>query len=111
MHEFHIAKDIAEEIKRRAAAEKRAKVKAVGVELGALLRFDAGMCAGLLQQLLQDTPAAGAEFNVTVMPALAQCAECGKKFDPDPDVPQCPECDSLKVEIISGEGWKIMSMK
>lgn len=111
MHEFHIAKDIAEEIKRRAAAGKRAKVKSVAVQLGALLRFDAGMCAGLLQQLLQGTPAAGAEFIVNVVPALARCHACGKEFQPDPYVPQCPACDSLKTEILSGKGWKIVAMK
>jgi hydrogenase nickel incorporation protein HypA/HybF len=109
MHEFHYAKDIAEEIRRRTDALKA--VKAVEVQLGALLRFDPAMCAEMLKQLLKDSPAGSAEFAVALTPALAQCADCGKEFEPDPNIVHCPGCGSFEVEIISGEGWQITAIK
>jgi hydrogenase nickel incorporation protein HypA/HybF len=109
MHEFHIAKNIAEEVRRRAKG--LARVKAVDVQLGALLRFDAAMCAELLEQMLKDARFEETAFNVAVLPGVARCSACGAEFQPDPDVPQCPKCESLKVEIISGKDWKVTSVK
>jgi Zn finger protein HypA/HybF involved in hydrogenase expression len=109
MHEFHIAKNIAEEIRRRAA--KLAQVRQVDVQIGALLRFDATMCAELLAQMLKEPRFEDTVFNVAVLPAAARCAACGAEFEPAPDVPQCPKCESLKAEIISGKDWKVTSVK
>jgi len=109
MHEFHIAKSIAEEIRNRTSGH--ARVKSVDVQLGALLRFDATMCAELLAQMLKEPRFEDTVFNVTVLPGVARCAVCGAEFEPAPDVPQCPKCESLKVEITSGKDWKVTSVK
>lgn len=111
MHELAIARDIAEDIRRRAESEGLSRASEVRVELGALLRFDAEICSELLRQMLKDTPLKDAAFNVAEVPAAARCEKCGSTFDPDPDIPQCPRCESFKIAITAGQGWKVVSIK
>lgn len=107
MHELSVTRSIIEICSERAAG---ACVRRVTVEVGRLtcvrpeaLRFcyDAGT---------QDTPLAGSELDIVVVPGRGLCRRCGAETDVADLLTPCA-CGSYELEYTSGEELRIKEME
>ena len=51
----------------------------------------------------KDTPAEGANLHFQRKPTQIQCLECDEIYHPTDNVLACPNCQSIKIKILSGE--------
>ena len=75
------------------------------------LTAEVGELTGVLPEYLKKyfptaskgTPCEGADFNVTVLPAEAECHGCGTRYHPSRDNDyKCPGCGSIDSHFLHG---------
>ena len=103
MHEGSIAQNLL-----AIAIEKAKEYKANTITL---IRIKVGEFAGVNQSALefafdnfsQGTMAEKASLKITSSPLLGKCRKCNEVFKIKKDNFKCSKCDSLEIDIISGE--------
>jgi len=100
MHETGIVRNLIEHAA-RAAGERT--VKQVHVTLGALSEVSPESLRLHFEVLSAGTPLAGAGLSVRREPGRARCLTCGREFEVDSELAACPECDSLRLQVIAGD--------
>jgi len=103
MHEGSIAKNLL-----AIAIEKAKECKANTITL---IRVKVGEFAGVNQAALkfafdnfsQGTMAEKASLKITSSPLLGKCRKCNEVFKIKKEIFKCSKCDSLDIDIISGE--------
>jgi len=112
MHEMGIAMEILRIVQASIPADMAgARVRRVNLKVGRMsaivpesLRFCFGVAA-------ENTPVAEAELAIEEIDVNAQCTDCGKQWTIETPVFICPECNSGKVEMLSGRELDIDSIE
>jgi len=100
MHEFSIATDIVNTIKTKYSDEFKS-LTAISVIVG---KFSGTIIDSLelgLETVLKDYDLSSVKLNIIEKKAEALC-ECGNRYKLNDVFDTCPECNSLKREILSG---------
>ncbi len=113
MHEASLAVGMLEKITEIAKKENAKKVLKVRVKIGKLsgvvvdsfkFAFDATKKEFLFTE--------NAVLEIEEVPAVYRCFDCGKKFETETAYfPECPECKSLNVTILSGEELQVVDLE
>ena len=111
MHELGIMTGVlqaVEESAKQAGSEKVLKIRlAVGVMTEAIedaLRF-------AFEALSEGTMCESAELEITMIPPVSICAECGNEYEHDRFHMLCPECGSSFTQLIQGKELQIDSIE
>jgi len=107
LHEMAIAQGILDIALDTAAQNDATKILRVSLLVGQLTEIEPASLRFCFEALAADTPAAGAELEVTVIPLRGRCRDCGGEFAIEHYRFYCPDCNSAAVEILSGRELKV----
>ena len=109
MHELSMAQGIINAILETAESNNATEVTEVTIEIGRLAMINPEQLMFILGVLVENTIVEDAEIKVEEIPVEIDCEDCdfhGNAILDDKDhyapLVKCPECDSLKVEILNG---------
>jgi hydrogenase nickel incorporation protein HypA/HybF len=111
MHEFSIMQSALE-----LAAEK---TRAAGATHIHRLRVRVGAMSGVVPEALRfafdglkaGSPAASAEFEIEVVPAVAWCAACAAEFEARDRHYECPHCHQPSATLRRGQELELASLE
>lgn len=78
-------------------------VSRIGVRAGAQLRVAPDAFAHSFALVAAGTLAEGATAELTVVPAICSCRDCGEGFATHDPVPGCPACGSVRIAREGGD--------
>lgn len=112
MHEMGIAKQIIE-IATSSIPDgmEDISVERVNLKVGKLSSVVPDSLTFCFENLSIDTPLAGADLNIEVVPILARCNECKSEWTINEPIFMCEKCKSGSIEILSGRELDITSIE
>lgn len=102
MHELAICEHIVAVALDCAEKAGASKIKKVHVRAGEMRHIIPELMNHYFNFLTKDTPAAGAQLEITITPAWAKCKECEKEYPVKNFVFECPQCGANSPELLSG---------
>lgn len=111
MHELSLAMSVAgivaDELRRRPGA----RLRGVSVEVGALagVEYDT-FDAALATVFASEYPSQGVTTDIVRLSAVAECLDCGKRFEASGRFPTCPECGSASCLLTGGTEFRVASI-
>ncbi|MBA3764609.1 MAG: hydrogenase maturation nickel metallochaperone HypA [Actinobacteria bacterium] len=107
MHELALCQAIVEHVESRAAGRP---VRRVDVRIGHLRQVVPDSLQFSWEMLTESTDLADCELVVEHVPAVVRCRGCGAETTLDWPVLACSACESLDVELRSGEEFELASI-
>ncbi len=111
MHELSITQSIISIALEQAEAAKASKITKINLIIGELTGIVDECVHFYFDLLSKDTIAAEAKLTFDRPPTKLQCRSCGSVFSPGDLCWTCPDCQSQKVEIISGKECYVSSIE
>lgn len=112
MHEMGIAKQIIEIATSLIPDDMEdIPVERVNLKVGKLSSVVPDSLMFCFEILSIDTPLAGADLNIEVVPISARCNECQLEWIINEPIFICKKCKSGSIEIISGRELDITSIE
>lgn len=108
MHELSITQGIIE-ICEKCAAGRR--VLSLEVEIGALSSVVAEAVEFCFDACSAGTLLEGARLNIVRMPGRGQCDECSAGFTISSMPAACPDCNSYRITIVSGDEMRVREIE
>ena len=111
MHELSIAINIinlAEEAAKKADAKS---IHLIEMEIGTLAGIDIDALEFAMDISVKGTLLVNAKRNYTTIEPLARCVVCRHEFSVEGLIDICPECNSVKFDILKGKELLIRSME
>ncbi|MFK5856714.1 MAG: hydrogenase maturation nickel metallochaperone HypA [Bacteroidota bacterium] len=110
MHEFSIAMSIIEIAETEARSANSEKILSMELNIGTMAgiefyALDTAMEMAVKQTLLENT-----SIKVNKIQAIARCTDCNYEFPINHITDECPKCNCLFSDIISGKELKIKSI-
>jgi hydrogenase nickel incorporation protein HypA/HybF len=103
MHELSITQEIVNTVEEaRAGAGAHLIVTAVRLKIGRFTAVVPDYVRYYFEMLTENTLLAGAEVDIEILPVIARCRGCGREFEPDGPIPNCPHCGATAADIIQG---------
>ncbi|MBQ2832130.1 hydrogenase maturation nickel metallochaperone HypA [Methanobrevibacter sp.] len=110
MHELSMAQGIINAVLETAESNNATEVTEVTVEIGRLAMINPEQLQFMLGVLVENTIMEDAKVSIEDVPAEIECEDCNFKgvavldeSDHYAPLVKCPECDSLKVEVLNGK--------
>ncbi len=110
MHELSIAMSMIEIAVSHAQDANAKKINQIEIEIGELSGVVASALEFSFEAACRDTLAEGAELDLTIIPAKAECEDCKKQFSAESLFTACPQCQGMKINVVSGQELKIKSI-
>lgn len=94
-----------------AGREGLRQVDRVKIGIGALSCVEPEALTTAYQAICQGTRLEESTLEIHLVPPLARCSECGQEFEmEDPLAYLCPNCSSVKVELLQGRELMLESI-
>lgn len=106
MHELAVCEAIAETVRDRAQGRNPASVR---VRIGYLRQVVPDSLVFSWEMVTAGTDLAGCDLVVDYIPAVVACAACGARSTLEAPVLMCASCDSIDVELVSGNEFDLAS--
>ncbi len=103
MHELSIANTILTTVLSEVERQNLPPVTAVGLRLGAMSDIVPDSLTFNFDVIKADTPLAGAELEIEVVPLHAACLACKHEFPVEDLVFACPACESGSIRVEQGQ--------
>lgn len=110
MHEMSIAAALIDQVLSIAEENDLVHIDRVEIEVGALRLVVAEALETAFSVMSDGTRAQGALLVQTEKKGVAECRECGHRFEPLIDSYLCPHCDRADVEIVAGRDIILSSL-
>jgi hydrogenase nickel incorporation protein HypA/HybF len=111
MHELAVTESILEiAVKYGEQAEAR-RVTDLYLVIGRLSSLVDDSVQFYWDVLSEGTLCAGSKLHFQRIPAEMRCLNCGKDYTLTGELTPCPECDSAKVQVISGDQFFLDSIE
>ncbi len=107
MHELSLCQAIVDHVEARAGGRP---IRRVEVRIGHLRQVVPDSLRFAWEMLTESTELAACELVVEHVPAVVHCGACGADTTLDLPVLACAACESLDVELRSGEELQLASM-
>jgi hydrogenase nickel incorporation protein HypA/HybF len=107
MHEMSIAQNIVDIVIDTMRKHNGAEVQEVGVDIGELVAVVPESLEFCYNVLIEETPLAGSELKISVLPLMGICKNCTKEVHIENMIFLCPHCKSTNIEIFQGKELKI----
>jgi len=103
MHELTITDSLLEIALRHAEKANANRITDLYLVIGELSSVVDDSVQFYWDIVAKDTPAEGANLHFQRKPTQIQCLECDEIYYPTDNVLACPNCQSIKIKILSGE--------
>jgi hydrogenase nickel incorporation protein HypA/HybF len=110
MHELSVTQsilDIAIEHAEKAGASRISQIDLIIGEMSGIVNESVSL---YFDYLSKDTIAAGATLAFEPRPTVFCCQDCGTTYHPESFEWDCPACESINFEILSGREFQIASI-
>ena len=111
MHEMSIALSIVEAVEEQARNEGAQKIIALELVVGKLAAIQVESLTFCFAAAAKGTLAEHAALIIEEPEGIGKCEECGKQFPVNFYYAECPQCRSLRINIVSGEEFRIKAME
>ncbi len=112
MHEMGIALEIVKIVRASIPADQpEACVQRVNLKVGKLSAVVADSLRFCFQVATQDTPLAHAELVIREIAVTCRCQACTHQWTVETPVFVCPDCNSGRIDILSGRELDIDSIE
>ena len=102
MHELGIIENIFRVIEEVAIENSLTRVKQVNLKIGKLRQVIPDMLEFAFENVAKGTLCEGAKLFVESIPILMECQACQSQFQVLEHTFICPDCDSSKLTMLSG---------
>lgn len=110
MHEMALAISIVDLAVEQLSREGGSRVIEVDIEVGSLAGVLLESLEFCLEAASRSTPLAEADFKLTSVMALGECASCQRSFEADSFFAACPACGETCPAISGGRELKVRSL-
>jgi len=111
MHEMSIVENLLEIIQRHAPTNGAARVKVIRLRIGEMTAVVPESLRFCFEVASEGTVAQGADLQIESVPIVGHCQTCNSDFEVEADVFICPNCDSLSVELTSGNELDVVNVE
>jgi hydrogenase nickel incorporation protein HypA/HybF len=114
MHEVSIARGVVDELKRIARENNAQEILSVNLKIGKMSGIVIDSLRFAFETIRHETPLLSkAEIFIQEVPLVYECMDCNKTFSPRDEIrfPNCPDCMSFKMRLVSGEEMKIENLE
>ena len=112
MHELSITQEIVDTVDNaRRDAGLHLIVTAVHIKIGRFTAVVPDYLRHYYNMLTEGTPLHGAELHIELVPLTAKCHACGREFESETPMLQCPQCGGLSADVIQGRELLVDSIE
>jgi len=86
-------------------------VKIIRLQIGAMANVIPEALTFSFELVSQNTIASGAVLEIETLPVVAQCSECGERFQVVDQVFQCARCGKPDVKLVSGRELSLVNLE
>jgi len=109
MHELSVAYSIVEMVEERAKEEGAVKVTRVELEIGEMSGIEYDALEFAWDVAVEHSLLTNSELIIRKIKAVARCLECGHKYPVTSAFDPCPECKSVRSDILTGREMRVSS--
>jgi len=102
MHEMAIAQGILDIVLKTAAEHSAVKVTGIKLLIGQMTQVEPECLKFGFAALAMGSIADGANVDITIVPLVGQCNDCGQQFSVEKYCFLCTNCNSPRVTVVSG---------
>ena len=107
MHEIGLCQSVLSVVEQQAAGSR---VTGVRLRVGALHRVSPEAFDQNFSLVAAGSLADGAAVEVVIVPVVGHCQECGHEWEAQDQLPLCPACESMQVELSGGDELLLESL-
>ena len=111
MHELSIAESIVDIVRENLAANGSGTGKSVRVRVGELAGVVPDSLDFCFIAITNGTPLEGAKLEIEKTNIVAHCQDCGVDSKVEGLVFQCPMCESINIQVISGNELQVIEIE
>ncbi len=111
MHELGIMTGVLQAVEESAKQAGSEKVLKISLSVGVMTEAIEDALRFAFEVLSEGTMCESAELEITMIPPVSICAECGNEYEHDRFHMLCPECGSSFTQLIQGKELQIDSIE
>ena len=111
MHELGIMTGVLQAVEESAKQAGSEKVLKISLSVGVMTEAIEDALRFAFEALSEGTMCESAELEITMIPPVSICAECGNEYGHDRFHMLCPECGSSFTQLIQGKELQIDSIE
>jgi hydrogenase nickel incorporation protein HypA/HybF len=111
MHELTVTENILEIAVRHARQAQAARVTDIHIIIGQLSSIVDDSVQFYWDMISEGSLCAGAKLHFERRPARLTCNECGNSYTLQGELMACPNCNSARVTVVSGEEFLLDSIE
>lgn len=111
MHELGIMTGVLQAVEKSAKQAGSEKVLKISLSVGVMTEAIEDALRFAFEALSEGTMCESAELEITMIPPVSICAECGNEYEHDRFHMLCPECGSSFTQLIQGKELQIDSIE
>ncbi|HKZ43535.1 MAG TPA: hydrogenase maturation nickel metallochaperone HypA [Anaerolineales bacterium] len=110
MHELAVSESILKIALENAEKAHASSIKSINLEIGQLASLVDESINFYWDIISEGTIAQGAVLTINRISVEMRCFDCGKVFIPDGESFECPDCSSIRVQVIRGDEMRVESI-
>ncbi|MFZ3070897.1 MAG: hydrogenase maturation nickel metallochaperone HypA [Anaerolineaceae bacterium] len=107
MHELSVTENILQIANEAAQSHSAQKVTDIFITIGRLSSIVDDCIQFYWDHISQGSLSEGAVLHFNRIPARLRCKTCGVEFELKDELFPCPACQSIQLEVISGDEFQI----
>lgn len=111
MHELGIMTGVLQAVEESAKQAGSEKVLKISLSVGVMTEAIEDALRFAFEALSEGTMCESAELEITMIPPVSICAECGNEYEHDRFHMLCPECGSSFTQLVQGKELQIDSIE
>ncbi|HBY56830.1 MAG TPA: hydrogenase maturation nickel metallochaperone HypA [Candidatus Atribacteria bacterium] len=111
MHEASIVQNLLEVALEKAKDYKANKITLIRIKVGEFAGVNQEALKFAFENFTKQTIAEKASLQIIPSPLLGKCQECDEVFEITKNSFKCSKCNSLKIDIISGQDLYIQDIE
>lgn len=110
MHEASLVRTLLHRVTDLLAEHHGGYVETIIVELGPLSGVEPLLVQSAFDQLVSQSPLAGAQLTINEIPLEAKCGQCQAGFEVESFRFLCPMCGATNVQVVRGDEFRLLSI-
>jgi len=111
LHELSIASNLIDIVKQATERQEVSRVTSLRIVIGEMSNVVPDCLTFAFEVVSRGTLAENARLDFQKKPLRGRCLDCGEEFPIQEYFFRCPECESPKIEIVSGREFFLESIE
>jgi len=111
MHELSIASNLINIVKHATEGQEVSRVTSLRIVIGEMSNVVPDCLAFAFEVASKGTLAEDARIDFVEKPLVGRCLDCGTEFGIRDFLFRCPDCESPKIEVVSGREFFLESIE